>query len=77
MKYQYTGVHPTVCLVEGMLIQINTGDVVNLTFPPSNEFVVVKNKEAPTLSASKPKTKAPILKKGVKNGSRTETSGLG
>ena len=72
MNYQYTGIHPTVCLVEGRLIQINTGDKVDIPFPPSSEFVPVKPKAKPS-----PKIKAPTVKKGIKNANRTETSGLG
>ena len=77
MKYQYRGIHPTVCLVEGRLIQINCGDVVNVTFPPSSEFVAVKNKKASPPQAAKPKAKAHTVTKGIKNANRTETSGLG
>ena len=68
MKYKYTGVHPTVCVVEGELVQVNTGDVVNLRSAVSTEFKQV----SPPIVTS-PKKKKKVTQYAI----RTETSGLG
>ena len=66
MKYKYTGVHPTVCIVEGELVQVNAGDVVNLRSAVSSEF---KRVLPPIVTSPK--------KKVTQYAIRTETSGLG
>ena len=73
MKYKYTGVLPTVLLVEDDLISISRGDVVDIDSPPSSEFILV---EAPK-PVKTPKKKTVSKKaKRITNADKTETSGL-
>tara|TARA_R100001244_G_scaffold58703_4_gene49551 strand:- start:4 stop:228 length:225 start_codon:yes stop_codon:yes gene_type:complete len=73
MKYRYTGTVPTVCVVDGTLTEVNTGDVVNLLSPLSPEFILEseKTKIVPT-----PKV-TPKQSKVLNNGTRTNTGILG
>ena len=73
MKYKYTGTVPTVCVVDGILTQVNRGDVVNLLAPISPEFVIESGikKDIPVRRVT------PQNKKVLKDGTRTETSSLG
>jgi hypothetical protein len=73
MKYKYVGTIPTVCVVEGRLIQVNKGEVVELNAPISSEFVAEKKKKVVSLS---PKV-TPKKNKVEKNAPRTETSSMG
>ena len=77
MKYKYVGALPTVCVVEGSLIQVNKGDIVNLTKPVSSEFVVVSY-DAPhrRVTTTTPKVTQP-KKEVTTNATRTETSRVG
>ena len=72
MKYTYTGHIPTVCLINGALIQVNKGYTVEVGQPPSNEFKLIE-----TLIAQDPPKKSKKKKKVVKNATPTETSSLG
>ena len=75
MKYEYIGTMPTVCVVEGKLIQVNKGDFVNLAKPVSSEFVAVY---APQKKVSAPTPKVTQPQKEVrKNATTTQTSSLG
>jgi len=77
MKYKYIGTIPTVCVVEGKLIQVNKGDLVNIAKPVSSEFVVVSY-GAPQKKMSAPTPKVTQPQKEVrKNATTTQTSSLG
>ena len=71
MKYTYTGHVPTVCLVNGDLVQVNKGEVVEIDQPPSPEFSPVE-----TPVAQDPPNK-PKKKRVVKNATTTNTSSVG
>tara|TARA_R110000824_G_scaffold390669_1_gene587204 strand:- start:85 stop:300 length:216 start_codon:yes stop_codon:yes gene_type:complete len=71
MKYTYTGHVPTVCLVNGDLIQVNKGEVVEVDQPPSPEFLLV---ETPIVQAPLKKSKKG---KVVKNATTANTSSVG
>ena len=72
MKYTYTGHIPTVCLINGALIQVSKGETVEVNQPPSSEFKLVE-----TPIAQDPPKKPKKKKKVVKNATTTDTSGVG
>tara|TARA_R100001086_G_C11648132_1_gene206533 strand:- start:263 stop:466 length:204 start_codon:yes stop_codon:yes gene_type:complete len=66
MKFKYVGIISTVCVVEDRLIQVNTGDIVELKKAPSSDF---RRLSSPPKVIKK--------KKVIKNAPGTQTSSLG
>jgi|TARA_R110000744_G_scaffold294540_1_gene404737 hypothetical protein len=66
MKFKYVGIVPTVCVVEDRLIQVNTGDIVELKKAPSSDFR--RFSSVPKVTKNK---------KVINNAPGTQTSSLG
>jgi len=79
VQYRYEGHDTVVMLVGDSLTTITSGDIVDLSHPPSGDFHSLKPKKVVEKKVAKNNKAAPKKNqsKEVSNASQTETSDLG